>query len=68
MYLQVVWTHEPEYDYTLNVRLYKPVGLDHKELKCSINFMKKFQKCEMFEDKNGGNGKGINLLADKIDW
>ncbi|XP_038047105.1 uncharacterized protein LOC119721219 isoform X2 [Patiria miniata] len=54
---KVVWTHEPEYDYTLNVRLYKPVGLDHKELKCSVNFKKKFLKTDVFEDKNGGNGK-----------
>ncbi|XP_071792305.1 uncharacterized protein [Asterias amurensis] len=55
---KTVWTHEPEYDYTLNMRLFKPVGLDRKELKCSVNFLKKFQKTEMFGDnKNGGNGK-----------
>ncbi|XP_022079118.1 uncharacterized protein LOC110973027 isoform X2 [Acanthaster planci] len=54
---KVVWTHEPEYDYTLNIRLYKPTGLDHKDLKCSVNFMKKFLRTEVFDDKNGGSGK-----------
>ncbi|XP_078663115.1 uncharacterized protein LOC144906581 isoform X3 [Branchiostoma floridae x Branchiostoma belcheri] len=31
-----VWTHEPEYDRFLNVRVYKPVGMQDTELTCVL--------------------------------
>ena len=32
------WTHEPEYDRYLNVRVHKPVDLDARELRCNVSF------------------------------
>ncbi|XP_078582397.1 uncharacterized protein LOC144865483 isoform X2 [Branchiostoma floridae x Branchiostoma japonicum] len=33
---QAVWTHEPEYDRFLNVRVYKPVGMQDTEITCVL--------------------------------
>ncbi|CAH1250888.1 Hypp8931 [Branchiostoma lanceolatum] len=33
---RAVWTHEPEYDRFLNVRVYKPVGMQDTELTCVL--------------------------------
>ena len=44
-----VWTHEPQYDYSLNAKICRPVGVDRKDLKCSINFMKEFRLSEVYE-------------------
>lgn len=33
-----VWTHEPEYDNFLYVRVHTPKSIDQKDLKCMITF------------------------------
>ena len=38
------WTHEPEYDRYLHVRVYKPEGLDYRELRCYFTLGKTFHK------------------------
>ncbi|XP_071943161.1 uncharacterized protein [Antedon mediterranea] len=45
-----VWTHEPEYDWFLNVKVYRPIGFQqHEKLRCSINYQKQFQKTDVYE-------------------
>ncbi|KAL5009495.1 hypothetical protein ScPMuIL_011800 [Solemya velum] len=39
-----VWTHEPEYEHFLHVRIFRPEGLDHPDIKCSLSFGKQFFK------------------------
>ena len=43
------WTHEPQYDYFLNVNMCRPVGVDRKDIKCSLNFRKQFKLSEVYE-------------------
>lgn len=38
------WTHEPEYDRFLHVRVYAPEGLEYRDLKCIINCGKEMHK------------------------
>ena len=39
-----VWTAEPQYDTSLHVRIYKPLGLEHRDLKCAITYGTQFFK------------------------
>lgn len=39
-----VWTHEPEYEHFLHVRIFRPEGLDQPNIKCSLSFGKQFFK------------------------
>lgn len=39
-----VWTHEPDYDNFLYVRVHTPKSIDKKELKCMITFQNKIIK------------------------
>jgi hypothetical protein len=39
-----VWTHEPEYDNYLYVRVHTPKNLKQSELKCMITFQNKILK------------------------
>lgn len=34
------WTGAPEYERSLHVRVYKPEGLDYRELKCKLTYGK----------------------------
>ncbi|XP_033112493.1 uncharacterized protein LOC117113267, partial [Anneissia japonica] len=44
-----VWTHEPEFDWFLNVKVYRPIGFHQQnQLRCSINYQKQFQKTELY--------------------
>ncbi|XP_006816176.1 uncharacterized protein LOC100378962 [Saccoglossus kowalevskii] len=45
-----IWTHEPEYEKYLNIRVYKPLGLDHQQLRCMVSFDKVMKKTDAFED------------------
>ncbi len=43
------WTHEPEYDRYLNVRIYAPEGLDYRELKCVVSCGDKMHKTNVLD-------------------
>eukprot|EP00057_Strongylocentrotus_purpuratus_P003170 XP_003726083.1 PREDICTED: uncharacterized protein LOC100892708 [Strongylocentrotus purpuratus] len=45
---KTVWTHEPEYDWFFNVKVFHPVGITGSDIKCSINFKKDFKKTEFY--------------------
>ncbi len=44
-----VWTHEPEHDCFLHVRVYKPEGLDGRELKCLLTYGQQMQKTKILD-------------------
>jgi len=35
-----VWTHEPQYEQFLHVRVFKPEGLDQKQICCKLSYGK----------------------------
>ena len=41
---KVCWTHEPEYDRYLHVRVHAPEGLEYRELKCVLSCGKEIHK------------------------
>ncbi|XP_077994799.1 uncharacterized protein LOC144448429 [Glandiceps talaboti] len=45
-----VWTHEPEFDLFLNIRVYRPLGLSHNQLRCMLSYGRIMKKTEQFED------------------
>ncbi|XP_063970098.1 uncharacterized protein LOC129283202 isoform X1 [Lytechinus pictus] len=45
---KTVWTHEPEYDWFFNIKVFHPVGITGPDIKCSINFKKDFKKTEFY--------------------
>ncbi|KAJ8032500.1 hypothetical protein HOLleu_26044 [Holothuria leucospilota] len=54
-----MWTHEPQYDYYLNVKVYQPLGITLSDVKCSLTIQQQFQKSEPFpEEKPESGGKG----------
>ncbi|XP_071826096.1 uncharacterized protein [Apostichopus japonicus] len=54
-----LWTHEPRYDYSLNVKVYQPIGIQLDDVKCSLTLQQQFKKSEPFpEEKPSSRGKG----------
>ena len=45
------WTHEPEYDRYLHVRVHAPEGLEYRELKCVISCGKEIHKTGVLDIK-----------------
>ena len=44
-----IWTHEPEYERYLHIRVFKPENLDARELKCALTFDKQFHKTDVLD-------------------
>ncbi|XP_070536490.1 uncharacterized protein [Ptychodera flava] len=45
-----VWTHEPEFDRFLNIRVYRPLQLPQNQLRCMLSYGKIMKKTDAFED------------------
>lgn len=64
------WTHEPEYDRYLHIRVYKPEGLDFRELRCYITYGKTFHKTnildpipDLYELEEGDESKELAVVT-----
>ncbi len=44
------WTHEPEYDTFLHVRVHKP-ETEYRQTKCIVNYKDKFYKTGTFDEE-----------------
>ena len=48
-----VWTHEPQHDYSLHVRVFKPEGLTVRETKCVLTFGDQLHKTPVLDPLPG---------------
>lgn len=48
---QTTWTHEPEYDKGLYVRVYAPQGLKEEQLRCVISLGKQVHKSGVLDSE-----------------